>query len=63
MTDLSVEREGNLFLLTANSELGKAWVDEHLPNDAMTWGRSVVVEHRYIDAIVEGANDDGLTVE
>jgi len=62
--DLKVENHGSIFLLVPMSEAGDDWIDEHIPEDAMRWGASsVVVEHRYIADIVDGAIADGLTVE
>lgn len=63
MADLRVQNEGNIFLLYQETDLGRQWVEDNLPEDAMTWGGAVVVEHRYIGAIVAGAQGDGLEVE
>jgi hypothetical protein len=63
MIDLHVEKQGSIYLLTPISETGQEWIDEHIPRDATMWGvNSVVVEHRYIEDIVEGARLDGLEV-
>lgn len=61
--DLSVTNEGSIFLLTPTSTRGGDWINEHIPEDAPTWGISIVVEHRYIEAIVLGAIADGLEVD
>jgi len=64
MADLSIMNEGNIYILFANSDAGKAWVAEHIPADAQRWGNNgVVVEHRYIGDIAQGAANDGLKVE
>lgn len=44
------------------SEAGKEWVAENIPADAQWWAGAVVVEFPYLDAIIEGAMDDGLEV-
>lgn len=66
-TDLLVDNHGSIFLLRPLSQAGADWVKDHLPDDVMRWGygpmAGVVVEHRYIGAIVDGAQADGLTVE
>jgi hypothetical protein len=63
LPDLTVANFGSIFLLTPESELGREWVAQHLPADATTWGLgSIVVEHRYIGDIVQGAQQDGLKV-
>jgi hypothetical protein len=63
MSDLIVNNHGSIFLLSPVTEAGEAWIDEHIPQDAMTWGGAVVVEHRYIEAIVASALADGLEVK
>ena len=63
MNDLHVENHGSIFLLTPITTKGADWINEHIPQDAMTWAHhSIVVEHRYIADIVNGAIADGLTV-
>lgn len=39
-----------------------AWIDEHLPADAIFWTDGVVIEHRFVAPIVAGILDDGLEV-
>lgn len=63
MTDFTVENHGSLFLLRQNTDEAEQWVEEHIPEDAMTMGNAVVVEHRYIADIVVGIQNDGLTVD
>ena len=63
MADLFVQNEGSIFLLRPVSDAGLEWISEHIPEDAQFFGNAVVVEHRYIGAIVQGAQDDGLVVE
>ena len=63
MADLSIQNEGNIYILRALTDAGKQWVAEHIPADAMTWGvDGVVVEHRSIGDIAQRAVDDGLEV-
>lgn len=62
MEDFVVANHGTIYTLLAVTEAAKAWVDENLPDDAQTFGGAVVVEHRYIDDIVNGINADGLAV-
>lgn len=61
MTDLTAQNHGSIILLAGTTPAGKAWMAEHLPGDAQTWGDSVVVEPRYITDILAGAAEDGLT--
>jgi hypothetical protein len=61
--DFSVQNEGTIFLLYANTEAARDWVKEHLPEDRMTWAANgTVIEHRYICDIVDGIKCDGLEV-
>lgn len=53
---------GTIFLLNPVSEAAKAWVADHIPEDAQWLGPRVAVEHRYIGAIIEGIQGDGLSV-
>lgn len=63
MTDLQVSDHGTIFILTPKTDLGRTWIKEHLPSDHLNWGRDgVVVEHRFIADIVNGAQQDELTV-
>jgi hypothetical protein len=62
MTDLTVTNDGSLFLLRPDSDAGRQWIEEHLPEDAPTWCDAVVVEHRFIADIVAGAAADGLEI-
>jgi hypothetical protein len=50
--DLAFSGHGSVWLLLAQSAAGEAWVEEHIPDDAMTMGA----------AIAHGAMSDGLTV-
>lgn len=63
MADLSIQNEGNIFLLHAHTDEGRAWIAEHIPEDAQMFGNAVVVEHRFIADVAAGAIDDGLEVE
>ncbi len=63
MADLYVQNEGTIFLLRPLSAAGHEWIDEHIPADATVYGGAIVVEHRYIGAIIDGATEDGLEVE
>ena len=63
MADLSIQNEGSIFLLRGLTDAGKAWIEKNIPDDAQSFGGAVVVEHRYISDIAQGAINDGLEVE
>ncbi len=62
-TDFTVQSEGSIFLLRPNTAEAKEWCDEYLPENAMRWADSIVVEYRYIIDMVDGIAQSGLTAE
>lgn len=61
--DVNVQNEGSIVLVRPLSDAAKAWVDEHIPNDAQWFGNAFAVEPRYLDEIVFGMEQDGLNVQ
>lgn len=53
---------GSVYLLTPVSEAGQEFIDNRIPEDAQFLGKSVAVEFRYIDLVVEGARSEGYDV-
>ncbi len=63
MSDFTVQNEGTIYILTPQTRAAEEWCDELLPDDSPRWGaRGYVVEHRYIETIVDGIRGDGLTI-
>jgi hypothetical protein len=60
--DLRVTDHGSIFLLRPITKAGAEWIDDNIGDDAQWYGRAVVVEHRYIADIVDGARADGITI-
>jgi hypothetical protein len=60
--DFLCENHGSIFLLRPVSPAAFAWIEKHLPPDRLTFGDAVVVEPRYVWAILVGLQDDGLVV-
>jgi hypothetical protein len=60
--DFSCENHGSVFLLRPISAAACIWVEQHLPSDRLTFGNAVVIEPRYLWAILAGLQDDGLAV-
>jgi hypothetical protein len=52
--DFRCENHGSVFLLFPVSQSGQSWIKENLPFDAQRFGNAVVIEHRYVWAILEG---------
>ena len=63
MADFILSGGGSVYILTPQTDAARAWVDEHIPEDAQWFGRGVAIEHRYVDAIVAGIIADRLEVE
>ena len=61
--DFIVECHGSIFLLRPLTLTASSWIDEHLPEDRVTFGAAVVVEHRHITGVVRAALADGLEIE
>jgi hypothetical protein len=62
MPDFTLNYQGTISLLLPISDAAKEWVEEHLPEDRQYFGKAVVIEHRYVDDIVNGIINDGLEV-
>jgi hypothetical protein len=63
-SDFRVSNHGSILILFADTQEAQDWVAQHIPEDALTWGRNgIVVEPRYISNIVDGIQNDGLSVE
>jgi hypothetical protein len=61
MCDIRVTNHGSIVILTGESDEGMNWLNDHLPLDAMRWGGcGFAVEPRYVEAITDGAADDGM---
>jgi hypothetical protein len=61
-SDFICENHGTLFLLIPLNAPAKIWIQENLPPDRITFGNAVVIEPRYVWAILLGLQDDGLVV-
>lgn len=61
-SDFLCENHGSIFLLRPVSPPAFAWIEEHLPPDRITFGNAVVIEPRYVWAILLGIQEGGLQV-
>lgn len=62
MTDFTLRFEGSIYILHPHTPAAAEWIDEYIPDDALAWGKGIVVEPRYIEPIVQGILADGLEV-
>lgn len=62
-TDFIIDNQRSVFAVRPVSRAAKAWIEDNVGGDVPTFGNSVVVEHRFIEALVDGFTGDGLTFE
>jgi hypothetical protein len=60
--DVTVRNEGTLFLFQPLTNAAKEWIDENVSDEAIWYGRSLVVEHRYAEDVALGMIESGLRV-
>jgi len=62
--DFLVENHGSIFLLKPLTPSATSWIEEHIGQDNgyQPYFPTVVVEHRYIAAIVEGVIAEGMVI-
>lgn len=62
--DIRVSNHGSVFLFAPTSDEARETLIEMVPpgRDHHYFGHELVVEHRYVDAVVEQLREDGLTV-
>ena len=59
--DFNVFNGGSIILLQPLTPAANDWVNEFLPEDRLTLGSAVAVEHRFIGDILGGITRDGLS--
>jgi hypothetical protein len=60
--DFSVADHGSIVLLLPCTPAAEAWVEEHIPDDAMTFGKAYAVERRYFGDIYHAIKAEGLVI-
>ncbi len=63
MSDFRLQDEGSISILHPLTEDANQWIEDHLPEDALTWAGGIVIEWRYVEEIISGILSDGLEVE
>lgn len=62
--DLRISNHGSLCLIHPLNHVGQLWLDDNVINDETQFmGKAVACEPRYVEAIRDGADRDGLVVE
>lgn len=59
---IEVQDEGTIVLIRPLDMEAEEWCDEHLDPDRQSFGKAIVVEHRYAGDIIMGFVNDGGTI-
>ena len=62
MSDFMLQNSGSISVLTPLTQQAAQWIDDHIDPNAQSWGGGVVIEHRYVDDIVDGIERDGFSI-
>lgn len=61
--DFELRNEGTIAPLWPLTGRAAEWIAENIGADALTFANAIVIEHRYVADIVEGAQADGMMFE
>lgn len=61
--DVTIANHGSIVLVTPMTKAAKKWIDANVSDESQWFGKSLVVEPRYVENLVEGMQGEGLTVE
>lgn len=63
--DFRVQDEGTIVILHPCNDAAGAWISDHLYDGQETqwWGGGIVIERRYVQNILDGITQDGLTIQ
>lgn len=60
--DVEVESHFTIYLVRPLTDAARAWIEDHVDPDAQHWGDAIVVEHRFVEPLVRGMEQDDLVV-
>lgn len=60
--DVLVCAEGTVFLFCPLTSRGKEWIDDHVQPNALWFGNTLVVEHRFAWGLAQGMKDAGVVL-
>ncbi len=60
--DIQIENHGSIVLFQPMNKEAKAWINDHVQDDAQWFGRALAVEPRYAADLAQGMVEDGLVV-
>jgi hypothetical protein len=61
-SDFDFHDHGTICVLVPMNENAQGWIDEHIGDDAMTWGGGIAIDHRCVDNILCGIAEDGFSI-
>lgn len=60
--DLVVSDQGTIFVFYPRSAAAQGWWHDNVGSGDMTYGRNFVVEHRFVQGILNGLRRDGFVI-
>jgi hypothetical protein len=54
---------GGFAVVTPMDGGSRAWLDEHIVGEVTRWAGGIVVERDYLDDLLGGMGEDGITIE
>jgi hypothetical protein len=58
--DFTLTNGGSIYLLRADSPAVEEWLEEHVGGETTYWADALVIEPRYVAALVEGLEAEGF---
>ncbi len=62
-TDVEIRGSDTVYLFDLRTDTAADWVASHVSEERLMYGGSLVVEHRFVAALVSGMVSDGLIVK
>ena len=63
LTDVYIAGGANLYMFILKTPAARAWVEDNVSEDRLTFGHGLVVEWRYVADLAAGMRDDGLVID
>lgn len=62
--DFRLQNAGSFFVLHPRNDAAGQWIDDHVYTEqSQWWGGGIVIEPRYLQDVLDGIEQDDLTVE
>ena len=62
--DITIQNHGSIVQIVPHTEAARAWIDEHIgpDNGFQPYYPNVMVEPRFVEAVIEGMSEAGLVL-